>query len=545
MNRRSPNHRRRAAALTCAAAISTLALGACIGGSAGSSAGLGPAPAGTTSTAPAPTIPSGPPPTNPGPDSPLQRVVPEPAEIVADNGTFTLDATTTIGADAGSQDVANDLAAAVKQQLGLAPAVGAAGTIQLTLRPAGADPKIGTEGYQLDIDPKSVHVTADSAAGLFHGVQTIRQLLGTQPALPDGHITDYPRFAYRGAMLDVARHFFSVQDVEKYIDDVALYKVDELHLHMTDDQGWRFDVPQWPKLASYGGQTQVGGGAGGFYTPQDYQTIVAYAAARFVNVVPEIDMPGHVGAAVASYPQLACDGRSHKLVTSVSPSFDSLCTSKSSTYTFVDNAVSTLAAATPGPYLHVGGDEASALTQVQYNTFVAKAQTSVTAQNKTPIAWAELASGPIAPGTVAEFWNTGGKEPYIATAAAHGTKFILAPGTHAYMDQQPVPAFPLGLHWAGYTTVSKSYNWDPATLLYGVPEASVLGVEATLFTETVHSIGDAETLAFPRLPAVAEIGWSPVRTHDWTGFATRLAHQGSLWDKLGITYYKSPEISWQ
>jgi hexosaminidase len=247
---------------------------------------------------------------------------------------------------------------------------------------------------------------------------------------------------------------------------------------------------------------------------------------------------------VAYYSQLACDGHTHKPVTSVSPAFDSLCTSKTSTYTFVDAAVATIAAATPGPYLHVGGDEASALSQQQYNGFVAKAQKSVAAQHKTPIAWAEMASGPIAPGTVAEFWNTGGKEPYIAAAASHGTKFILAPGTHAYLDQQPVPTFPLGLHWAGYTPVSKAYDWDPATLLHGVSESSVLGVEATLFTETVRSLDDAETLAFPRLPAIAEIGWSPERTHAWDGFSARLAKQGPLWDKLGITYYKSPEVTW-
>lgn len=527
-----------------------LALTAC-GGSGGKNGAAPPAgssvsgsAAGGTGSPAAPT--QDPTPVAPGAAGPLERVVPEPAEIAPGGGSFVLDGTTSIGADQGAQAVADDLAGYLKAQAGIAATVSATGKIQLTLHAPGADRKLGTEGYQLDVAPGAVHVTADSAAGLFYGVQTLRQLvMGSPAAIPAGRITDYPRFGYRGAMLDVARHFFSVSDVEQYIDALSLYKVNALHLHMTDDQGWRFVVPSWPKLASYGGQTEVGGGTGGYYTAQDYQTIVAYAASRFITVIPEIDMPGHVGAAVAAYPALACDGRTHKLVTSVSPAFDSLCTSKSSTYTFVDNAVAAIASQTPGPYLHVGGDEASALTQQQYNGFVARSQQSVAAQNKTPIAWAEIASGPIAPGTIAEYWNTGGKEPYIAAAASRGTKFILAPGTHAYLDQQPVPGFPLGLHWAGYTPVSKAYDWDPATLLRGVPESSVVGVEATLFTETVHSLADAETLAFPRLPAIAEIGWSPRASHDWTGFAARLAKQSPLWAKLGISYYKSPEIDWQ
>jgi len=247
---------------------------------------------------------------------------------------------------------------------------------------------------------------------------------------------------------------------------------------------------------------------------------------------------------VTSYPDLACDGRQHPPVTSASPAFDALCTSRESTYTFVDKSIGAVAALTPGPYAHIGGDEAQALNQTQYDGFVKRAQSLAAGHGKTPLAWAEIASGPIAPNTVAEYWNTAVPQPFVVSAAVKGTKLVMAPGDHAYLDQQYNTGFPLGLHWAGYIPVSKSYDWDPVTILPGVPPASVLGVEAPLWTETVKTLGDAETLAFPRLPAIAEIGWSPPNTHDWKAFSQRLGKQDYLWNLLGMRYYRSPEVPW-
>ncbi|MEZ0113184.1 hexosaminidase [Catenulispora sp. EB89] len=530
-----PHTLRIAAVISVSAALITLS--ACSGTKAS------PAPTSADSTtsgtsSPAPPVDS----------TALERVVPEPSSITAAAGTFTLTGATEIHSSPGAEAVAADLAAYLKQQTGLAPRIlqttqSTDATIRLALQPTGGDPSLGTEGYALAVTPASVTLTAATDAGLFHGVQTIHQLL-IGAKLQAGTITDHPRFAYRGVMLDVARHFYSVADVKAYIDAAALYKVNKFHLHLTDDQGWRFTVPGWPKLATVGGATQVGGGPGGYYTAAELKEIVDYAASRYMTVIPEIDMPGHVGAAASAYPALACDGRHHGPVTSASPGYDALCTTSESTYRFVDSATNAAADATPGPYLHMGGDEAQALNLTQYNAFVQRAQNLVAAHGRTPIAWAEAGTAPLLPQTVLEYWNTAQPQPYVTQAADQGTKLIMAPGNHAYLDQQPTPGFPLGLHWAGYTPVSKAYAWDPVTVLPGITPSSVLGVEAPLWSETVKSLKDAETLAYPRLPAIAEIGWSTPNTHNWPKFAQRLADQAPLWDKLGIAYYKSPEIPW-
>ena len=499
----------------------------------------------------------------------LERVIPEPVTVIRTGDVFTVTGAVMIRTSQGADQIGADLAGYLKQDCGLTLAVSggpgpapAPGTILIDLAAAGAaDAAVGDEGYQLDVTADSVTLRATSAAGLFHGVQTLRQLLtmkgtatGTEPGtsaagtpatLPTGHITDFPRYAYRGAMLDVARHFFSVGDVEKYIDAVALYKVNTFHLHLTDDQGWRIAVPGRPRLTGVGGSTQVGGGPGGFYTAADFKAIVAYAAARFMTVIPESDMPGHVGAAVAAYPDLACDGHPHALVTAVAPAFDSLCTSRESVYGYIDNVTGVLAGLTPGPYVGIGGDEASALALPQYTGFVKRAQDIVAAHGKAVLGWAEMANAPLLPNTVAEYWNTAAAQPFAVAAARRGTKLVMAPGNHAYLDQKYDPSTALGLRWAGYVPVSKAYDWDPVTILPGVPPTSVLGVEAPLWTETVHSLRDAETLAFPRLPAIAEIGWSAPRTHDWASFSARLGMQGPLWRTLAIAYYQAPEIPWK
>ena len=550
MTGRSPRFRTAAPALVFA---TVLAAAAC-GGSSKSAATASPAPNASPSAPASGATPSAP--AAPADPAAFQRVVPQPVTITPGGGSFPLTDAAVIRTTAGSDQIGADLAAALKKQAGLTVAVNGdddpaetPGTILIDLQAGGSDAAIGAEGYQLDVTPSAVRLSANSPAGLFHGVQTLRQLItpgasGGPATLPAGHVTDFPRYAYRGAMLDVARHFFSVADVESYIDAVALYKVNQLHLHLTDDQGWRLEVPNWPKLTSVGGSTEVGGGPGGFYTAADYKTIVDYAASRYLTVVPEFDMPGHVGAAVVSAPQLSCDGRTHKLVTSVSPPFDSLCTTRESTYGFVDNVVAAAAALTPGPYVGIGGDEAQALNQTQYNGFVKRAQDIVATHGKAPMAWAEIAGGPLLPQTVAEYWNTAVPQPFVVAAAAKGTKLVMAPGDHAYLDQQYNSGFRIGLHWAGYVPVSKAYDWDPVTILPGVTPTSVLGVEATLFTETVKNLGDAETLAFPRLPAIAEIGWSAPDSHDWSSFSKRLGKQDRLWDLLGMRYFRSPEVPW-
>jgi hexosaminidase len=481
-------------------------------------------------------------------------VVPAPVRAASASGSYAIGTGTVISSD--SPPVGDYLARILRRSTGyplpVRPPSGTPRGIVLLL--SGAPEQVGAEGYTLDVSSTAVVLRARTPGGLFAGVQTLRQLLpstvestSVKPGpwkVPGGHVTDYPRFAYRGAMLDVARHFFTVAQVERYIDEVALYKVNYLHLHLSDDQGWRIAITGWDRLATYGGGTAVGGGPGGYYTQADYQAIVAYAQQRFVTLVPEIDMPGHTNAALASYAQLNCDGKAPPRYTGTDVGFSSLCVGKDITYTFIDDVLGQLAALTPGPYLHIGGDEAQSTTAADYATFINRVQQIVAAHGKTVLGWHDVVHATPLPSTVAEFWDTTTSNPAVAAAAQHGTKLVMAPANHAYLDMKYTASTPLGQDWAGLTDVKKAYGWNPGAYLSGVPASAVLGVEAPLWTETIVTTADIEYMAFPRLPALAELGWSPQSTHSWTAFRDRLAAQGPRWKVLNLKYYHSTQVPW-
>jgi hexosaminidase len=482
----------------------------------------------------------------------IQHIVPVPVSTTATPGvTFEVTAGTAIHAAPEVRGTAEYLAALLRPLTGFAVPVRDA--------PAG-DPPAGialliggdkvAEAYRLDITGRSVVIRGGDPAGVFAGVQTLRQLLplGAPVVLPGGHVTDQPRFAYRGAMLDVSRHFFGVDDVKRYIDHLAELKVNHLHLHLSDDQGWRIQIESWPELTAVGAGTAVGGDAGGFYTQAQYREIVGYARERFITVVPEIDMPGHVNAALASYPELNCDGVARKPYTGTDVGFSSLCVGKEITYRFVDDVVRELAALTPGPYLHIGGDEADATPPADYRAFMNRAQEIVVRHGKTPVAWHQLVTVPGAASVadaVAQFWGSRPAEPEVSAAAATGRKLIMSPANTAYLDMKYTASTELGLKWAGLIEVRDAYDWDPATRLDGVPPESILGVEAPLWTETVRTMADIEFLALPRLAAIAEIGWSPASARTWDDFRARLAALGQRWSADGVNFYRSPQVDWR
>jgi hexosaminidase len=416
----------------------------------------------------------------------------------------------------------------------------------------GGSRGLGAEGYRLNVAADEVVLTGRTAAGLFHAVQTLRQLLPPRveaSTVQDGpwtisgvHITDQPRFAWRGAMLDVARHFFSVAEVERYIDLLAMYKVNVLHLHLADDQGWRIQIDSWPRLATYGGSTEVGGGPGGYYTKAQYAELVQYAQDRHIMVVPEIDMPGHTNAALASYAELNCDGVAPPLYTGTSVGFSSLCIDKDITYQFVDDVVRELAAMTPGPYIHLGGDEAHSTPHDDYVKFVDRVQGIVASHGKRMLGWEEISGANVPSSAVAQFWDT----PAEARAAASkGMQVVMSPAQKAYLDMKYDANTPLGLSWAGFTNVQDGYEWDPGTFVSGLPEQAILGPEAPLWSETLEDIDDIEFMAFPRMAGVAEIGWSPSDGRSWQEYRPRLAQQGPRWDVMSVNYYRSPEVDWQ
>jgi hexosaminidase len=488
-------------------------------------------------------------------------IVPAPVRAEPAHGvSFTVNRATRISVGAGAATVGDYLAGLLRGPTGYplpvvsAGAHGARNTISLLLAGDRAASE-NREGYQLDVTTHGVTIRADQPAGLFAGVQTLRQLL--PPAVetgqrrpgpwtvPGGHIVDHPRFPYRGAMLDVARHFFSVAQVKRYIDQLAMYKINTLHLHLADDQGWRIMINSWPRLASYGGSTAVGGDPGGYYTQEQYKQIVAYAQRRFITVIPEIDMPGHVNAALASYAELNCDGVAPPLYTGTDVGFSSLCVSKELTYKFVDDVIGELAAITPGRYLHIGGDEASATPPADYVSFMNRVQPIVAAHGKSVLAWHQVVESTPPPTTVAQYWDTTADNPAVAAAANRGTKLVLSPANLAYLDMKYTDSTPLGQDWAGLIEVRDAYDWDPGTYLRGVPAQAVLGVEAPLWTETIRTTADIEYMAFPRLPAIAELGWSPAATHDWPAFRQRLGAQAPRWTALGINFYRSPQVPWR
>lgn len=491
---------------------------------------------------------------------PMMQLIPQPVSARTTGELFTVTPATTIVVAPDTPElrrIAEHLATALRASAGCLLPVGSApgavgNSITLALSTGeGYTAGSGPEGYTLSITPAAVQITADRPAGLFYGVQTLRQLVppaaaGQPLTLPGCEIVDAPRFGWRGMMLDVARHFFAVADVKRLIDLLAFYKLNRLHLHLSDDQGWRIEIRSWPRLTEVGGQTAVNNEGGGFYTQAEYAELVNYAADRCITIVPEIDLPGHTNAALAAYAELNCDGQARPPFTGIEVGFSSLCVDKELTYRFLDDVLGELAALTPGPYIHIGGDEAMATPPDAYRRFMERVQPLVHKHGKQIIGWEELGQARLLPGTLVQHWNTNPAQARHADqAVAQGAKVIMSPADRVYIDMKYDKQTPLGLQWAAYIEVRDAYDWDPATLMPGVGEDAIVGVEAPMWAETLKTLADIEYMAFPRLPGVAEIGWSPAGGRTWEEYRRRLAAHAAHWQAMGINFYRSPQIDWQ
>jgi hexosaminidase len=290
-----------------------------------------------------------------------------------------------------------------------------------------------------------------------------------------------------------------------------------------------------------GSATQVGGNVGGFYTQADYSDIVRYAADRYITVVPEIDMPGHTNAMLIPSPDLSCGRQAPATYTSIRVGFSALCPEKDGTWQLVDDVVREIAALTPGPYFHIGGDEVETLTREQYATFVERAQEIVNKHGKRMVGWEEIWKAKLQPTSLVQQWHTDSAR----NALQYGAKVIMSPASKTYLDMKYNATTELGLRWAGLIDVRTAYDWDPATHNAGVSEASIAGVEAPLWTETIRNMTAAQFLAVPRLPALAEVGWTPQASRRWDDFRERLAAHAPRWRLMGINYFPSPEVPWQ
>ncbi|REG94261.1 family 20 glycosylhydrolase [Algoriphagus antarcticus] len=501
-------------------------------------------------------------------------IIPIPSAISSASGVFELGDDSSIQLMGTSEDltrVGNYLADKLRPATGYdIPVSSGSGDLILELTDGEA-----SEKYSIEITSEQVKISSTSAAGLYYGMQTLIKAFPVEIentskvdvdwVLANGTIEDEPEFAYRGAMLDVARHFISMEDVKHYIDQMGSLKFNYLHLHLSDDQGWRIEIKSWPKLTEIGGKTEVGGTEGGFYTQEEYSEIVDYAADRFITVVPEIDMPGHTNAALAAYAELnpgvnlpdgdfatMTEGKIDfdildknpepaELYTGIEVGFSTFATNKEITYTFVEDVIRELVELTPGPYIHIGGDESHVTEKDDYIYFVERVQEIVTKYGKKSIGWDEVATAKLLPGTVAQFWAL---EENAKLAKEQGNQILMSPAKRAYLDMQYDSTSRLGLHWAAYIELDDAYNWDPATYADGINKSDILGVEAPLWTETIASRADIEYMAFPRLAALAEVAWSTNERRNWEDFQKRIAQQGKRWDINGIGFYRSPKVNW-
>lgn len=487
--------------------------------------------------------------------APFERLLPAPASARAEGPGYAFGAGTVIRTGPAAGGEVRRLGELLAEQLrgpsGLPlPVVDGADGDGIRLRLDGEARGVGDEGYRLESAPDGITLTARTPAGLFHAGQTLRQLVPVAGpgTVPGGTVEDRPRFAYRGAMIDIARHFFTVAQVKRYVDQLAQYKVNTLHVHLTDDQGWRLAVDSWPRLAEHGGGSEVGGGPGGYWTKEEYRELVAYAGKRYVDVVPEIDMPGHVNAALSSYPELNCDGKAPERYTGIKVGFSSLCVAEERTYEFVDEVLGELAELTPGRYLHIGGDEAHTTPAADYAAFMDRAQAVVAKHGKTVVAWHQLAAARPAAGAVIQYWGhdrtPAAEKAGVVAAAKAGHPVILSPADRLYLDMKYDAATKPGLAWAGHVPVERAYSWNPGAYLAGVPESAVLGVEAPLWTETIATRADWEYMAFPRVLGLAELGWSQAGSLGWEDYRRRLAAQGPRLDAQEVNFHRAPGVPW-
>jgi len=509
------------------------------------------------------------------------NVIPAPASISASAGVFTLNPSTVIQAGAGALSVATMLQGLLQPatgwRLGLEEVSGNdVGENTILLTTAGADATLGGEGYELEVSGRSMVIRAPHPAGLFYGVQTLRQLLppeieaGTVQAgmawsVPAVLIRDLPRFKWRGSMLDVSRYFYPVEFIKRFIDLMALHKMNVFHWHLVDDQGWRIEIKKYPRLTAIGSQREStpvvgdrnkadGRPYGGFYTQEQISEVVAYAAGRFVTVVPEIEMPGHSMAALASYPELGCTGGPYKVRTFWGIEDEVYCAGNEKVYAFVEDILDEVLKLFPGEFVHIGGDECpktrwKACPQCQamisklgladehelQSHFVRHMETFLNSRGRRLIGWDEILEGGLAPNAAVMSWR--GMEGGIQ-AAREKHEVVMTPMSHCYLDfyQSADPkSEPEAI--GNCLPLEQVYTFEPVPAALTPEEGKyVLGAQCNVWTEYMPTPRQVEYMTYPRASALSEIMWSPAAPRDFTEFKTRLSSLLLRLKQLNVNY---------
>ena len=522
-------------------------------------------------------------------------VVPLPQEVTLTNGApFVLSPSTKISYPEGNDKMkrnARFLASYIQEITGyeLATATGQPGKgISLVIDQSIQNP----EGYQLSVSDNGIRIAGSTDAGVFYCIQTLRKSIpataqGMNVELPAATINDYPRFAYRGMMLDVSRHFFPVDSVKTYLDILALHNQNTFHWHLSDDQGWRIEIKKYPELAEIGGQLPNNGRKGGYYTQEEFKDLVNYAKERFITIIPEVDIPGHTAAVFAAYPDFKNAVKFKTKVNIPGQAFNALDVDDPKAMQFTEDVIAELAALAPGNYIHIGGDEAIGLPHDKFVRFINKTREIVLKNGKKMVGWQETARADISEGDVIQHWiylkqkseNSSKKKDNIPAeykeimalfaefmkeapkdpglGISKKAKVILSPSGYVYLDHkylepsadstQNAEQERLGMAAYEKQTIQEMYDWDPMTFNPTVenPQKDVAGIEAAIWCETITNFRDLQFLLMPRLAGVAEKGWSKVENTHWDEYKVRLGAQAPLWEKADWNYFKSSLVDWK
>ncbi|MGI8907718.1 MAG: beta-N-acetylhexosaminidase [Candidatus Sumerlaeaceae bacterium] len=493
-------------------------------------------------------------------------VIPKPASIEATAGSFTLGPQTVLSAANGGRPEAELFSEQLSPATGFKLKVLDSSTtppadnvVRFELVP---DTQLGEEGYELNVTPSGIHIRSYRPAGLFYACQTLRQLLppdvlgtrvapGTKWTIPGVHVRDVARFAWRGHLFDVGRHFFKVDDVKRAIDLLALHKANVFHWHLTEDQGWRVEIKRYPKLTEVGAWRLQKDGSryGGFYTQDEIRDVVAYAARRHVKVVPEIEMPGHSTAVLASYPEVGCTGGPYQVLTDWGVYKDVYCPGQEQTYQFIYNVLDEVLQLFPSQYIHIGGDEcpkerwtSCPKCQARKNAeglkdehelqsyFVRRIDKYLAERGRRLVGWDEILEGGLAPGAVVQSWR--GIKGGIAAANA-GHDVIMSPTSHCYLDYSYAT-----------TSLEKSYSFEPIPTELAPDKAKhVLGLEGNMWTEWVPNMERYDFQVYPRMAALAEVGWSQPQGRSWEEFSARMDEHSKRFLALGMKAGPADEMT--
>lgn len=526
----------------------------------------------------------------------MTTLIPAPTSIELASGAYELPARVRVGGAIDAvvavvDGTAARLSALTGREWSVAP--DSAGEVRLVIGDIAADfegiedtygasPHDGDprdERYVLQVDAGGVEVRATAPEGLARGLATLTQLAAGSDggSIPFVRIVDAPRFAWRGLSLDVVRSFFTPEQVTAVVDMLAMHKMNVLHLHLSDDQGWRIEVPALPRLTEVASSGAVGNRPGGFYTVEQYRSIVEYAAERFVTIVPEVDVPGHTAAVLTAYPELGPEHPPVEGATYLDPD-------RPGVDDFVAKVFNHLASVTPGAYIHVGGDEPFGMPHDLYEKFLSRALPLARATGKKVIGWQEISRGALTAADTIQYWIHGidpdalpedlppemqlSPERMAAIAEQFawaggdlgraervGSAVVLSPVTVAYLDAphgdasvdpaQDERRQALGLRVYAARSLEQSYDWDPGTIVPEVEAERVHGLEAAIWCETIESVEDLHLMLMPRLVVFAEKAWSAGEASDWSDYANRLAAQAPIWRNEGWHFLEAASVDWR